>query len=174
MRSQFEGGEKHGKTFGVAREAYAKVYLKTSPYMDGAAPGPGAYNTIQPTGRNTSKYTMRLKTAPQSDNYTSKIVPGPGYYALPSAINPTGKFTYAKFRNSAVALFSPPSLKRFTELRNGYAGVNSEYRPAVSRTWKLQSADHIRAQRNLLLVPIQVFVQHKILTCQSRRYRAAY
>ncbi len=118
LRSQFVDGDKHGKTFGVARDAYSKVYIKSSPGTGAAAPGPGAYNTIPVLGQGASRYTMRLKTAPPSENYTAKIVPGPGQYAIPAAINTTGRFIYAKYRNCAAALFSPPSSKRFSEISN--------------------------------------------------------
>ncbi len=125
FRSQFEGDEKHGKTFGVAREAYTKVYLKSASMFGKETPGPGAYNTVYVTGRNPSKYTMRLKTAPSCENYTAKIVPGPGQYVIPPAINTTGRFIYAKYRNCAATLFSPPSLKRFSEL----SMFSAPYRP---------------------------------------------
>ncbi len=65
MRSEFaKGGRKANVfTFGIAREAYAKVYLKTSPPTDPALPGPGTYELKSPAGRDALKYTMRPKTS---------------------------------------------------------------------------------------------------------------
>lgn len=49
-------------TFGTAREAYAKVYMRANPAKDPAIPGPGAYNVRGIPGKEMSKYTFRPKT----------------------------------------------------------------------------------------------------------------
>lgn len=49
-------------TFGIAREAYAKVYLKQHPHKDGCVPGPGAYEVRSVPGKEANKYTFRPKT----------------------------------------------------------------------------------------------------------------
>jgi len=92
------------------------VYLKSAPNLGALSPGPGAY-TINPLiGKGGSKYTMRLKTAILNGNITAKIVPGPGHYAVPSAITPNGRYVYAKFKSVGSTTFSPPSSTRFKEL----------------------------------------------------------
>ena len=50
-------------TFGTAREAYAKVYMKANPPKDPAVPGPGTYNVRSAPGKDTSKYSFRPKTS---------------------------------------------------------------------------------------------------------------
>jgi len=49
-------------TFGIAREAYTKVYLKAHPYKDTNVPGPGTYQVRTAPGQDQSKYTFRPKT----------------------------------------------------------------------------------------------------------------
>lgn len=49
-------------TFGIAREAYSKVYLKEQPSKDPAIPGPGTYNVRKEPGKDTTKYSFRPKT----------------------------------------------------------------------------------------------------------------
>lgn len=64
MQSAFDERRKKGEvyTFGVAREAYTKVYLKSNPPKDAAIPGPGTYNVIGKPGHNANKYTFRPRT----------------------------------------------------------------------------------------------------------------
>jgi hypothetical protein len=49
-------------SFGIAREAYSKVYIKENPPRDPSVPGPGQYQIPGVTGIEASKYTMRPKT----------------------------------------------------------------------------------------------------------------
>jgi hypothetical protein len=44
-RSDFDVNHPHGKafSFGIAREAYEKVYVKENPPSDKSIPGPGTY-----------------------------------------------------------------------------------------------------------------------------------
>ena len=44
-KSDFDKTAPHARafSFGIAREAYSKVYLKESPPVDTSIPGPGAY-----------------------------------------------------------------------------------------------------------------------------------
>ena len=63
-KSDFDKGDPHGRafSFGIAREAYSKVYLKESPPIDPTLPGPGAY-VIQPKiGNEAAKYSMKGRT----------------------------------------------------------------------------------------------------------------
>ena len=48
-------------SFGIAREAYSKVFIKENPPIDKAIPGPGQYTVPKLIGE-ASKYTMRPKT----------------------------------------------------------------------------------------------------------------
>jgi hypothetical protein len=49
-------------SFGIAREAYTKVYIKEHPNRDPNVPGPGQYQIPGIVGIEASKYTMRPKT----------------------------------------------------------------------------------------------------------------
>jgi hypothetical protein len=49
-------------SFGIAREAYSKVYIKEHPPKDPSVPGPGQYPIQSVVGNDGSKYTMRPKT----------------------------------------------------------------------------------------------------------------
>jgi len=49
-------------SFGIAREAYSKVYIKEHPPRDPSVPGPGAYTVPGVVGLETPQFTMRPKT----------------------------------------------------------------------------------------------------------------
>jgi hypothetical protein len=49
-------------SFGIAREAYSKVYIKENPTRDPSVPGPGQYVIPCIVGLEAAKYTMRPKT----------------------------------------------------------------------------------------------------------------
>lgn len=49
-------------SFGIAREAYSKVYIKEHPIRDPSVPGPGQYTVPTLVGNEANKYTMRPKT----------------------------------------------------------------------------------------------------------------
>lgn len=49
-------------SFGIAREAYSKVYIKEHPNRDPNVPGPGQYQIPGVIGGETPKYTLRPKT----------------------------------------------------------------------------------------------------------------
>ncbi len=49
-------------TFGITREAYAKVYVPAHPAKDQSVPGPGTYETRSVPGKNMQRYTFRPKT----------------------------------------------------------------------------------------------------------------
>ena len=49
-------------SFGIAREAYSKVYIKENPARDPNVPGPGQYTIPAIIGIESSKYTLRPKT----------------------------------------------------------------------------------------------------------------
>ena len=43
MKSDFGGHGTKAFSFGIAREAYSKVFIKEQPPMDKSIPGPGQY-----------------------------------------------------------------------------------------------------------------------------------
>jgi len=49
-------------SFGISREAYAKVYIKEAPPNDRSIPGPGQYQQKSIIGEQGLKYTLRPKT----------------------------------------------------------------------------------------------------------------
>lgn len=49
-------------SFGIAREAYSKVYIKENPLADASVPGPGQYSIPPIIGKESLKYTLRPKT----------------------------------------------------------------------------------------------------------------
>jgi hypothetical protein len=49
-------------SFGIAREAYSKVYIKEHPNRDPNVPGPGQYQIPSVIGAEAAKYTLRPKT----------------------------------------------------------------------------------------------------------------
>ena len=63
-KSDFDKTDPHARafSFGIAREAYSKVYIKENPPIDKSIPGPGTY-VIQPKiGNEASKYSMKGRT----------------------------------------------------------------------------------------------------------------
>ena len=64
MKSGFsKDTKKYSYTFGLAREAFKKVFLANNLPRDLSVPGPGTYRTKEITGSNGEKYTMRKKTS---------------------------------------------------------------------------------------------------------------
>ena len=49
-------------SFGIAREAYSKVYIKEAVQADPSVPGPGQYSVTPMIGNEANKYTSRPKT----------------------------------------------------------------------------------------------------------------
>ncbi len=176
LKSQFKKDGKKGKTFGIAREAFAKVYLKSAPNL-GKSPGPGAYNIAPIIGKNGSKYTMRLRTALLNDNVTAKIVPGPGQYMVPPAITPNGRYMYAKYRSSAVTLFSPPTSTRFKENSAFFGGFQESSklnRATVARTWELWDSTCLVSNWHVFCLTIPLIWKCSVLSSPAWRYYQAH
>lgn len=55
-------------SFGICREAYAKVYIKAHPAKDPSMPGPGTYDVKGRLGKDALKYSMRPKTTNPSNS----------------------------------------------------------------------------------------------------------
>lgn len=63
-KSDFDRTSPHGRafSFGIAREAYSKVYIKENPVADKSIPGPGTYTVPPKIGNEASKYTLKGRT----------------------------------------------------------------------------------------------------------------
>ena len=116
LPSEFEKNRNKGFGFGIGRDAYSKVFVKEAPAFGKEAPGPGTYELSQYGKKSPPQFSIRGRTADSGLNPSIKINPGPGQYPLPTAIDPKGKHMYAKYKNSAATLFSPPSSVRFKSL----------------------------------------------------------
>jgi hypothetical protein len=68
-KSDFDKVDPHGRafSFGIAREAYAKVYVKENPVADKSIPGPGAYTVPPKIGTEAHKYSLLGKSANHSN-----------------------------------------------------------------------------------------------------------
>lgn len=107
-------------SFGIAREAYSKVYLKghKGPEMARDIPGPGSYNNElwNSVGKTGKSYTLRPRTGNVGIRAGSKGIPGPGSYEFKNSINPRGSQFISKFKSSGATTFNPPSSKRFKKM----------------------------------------------------------
>ena len=103
-------------SFGIARDAYSKVYLKghKGPEMTIDIPGPGSYNngTWGAMGKSGMAYTLRPRTGNVGIILGSKDVPGPGSYEFKPSLTSRGDQYLSKFRSSGATSFNPPSSKR--------------------------------------------------------------
>lgn len=93
--STFESKDRlKGKTFGISREYYDKVYI---PGIENLAsgnseyiPGPGKYNHTIPFGKNAVKATMKSKYQPCVSG--SKDFPAPNNYRLAHSLVEPSRF----------------------------------------------------------------------------------
>ncbi len=53
-------------SFGISREAYAKVYVETQPAQDLGLPGPGTYDVRGSPGKDARSISFRPKTTTAS------------------------------------------------------------------------------------------------------------
>lgn len=123
--TDFDHNTPHGSafSFGIAREAYAKVYVKENPVADKSIPGPGTYSIEPKIGNEASKFTMKGRTSNHCKFTdlnsclvmltTTRLNPGPGAYDPKTSINANGSYYIAKIPNSKAPTFSLPSLPRF-------------------------------------------------------------
>lgn len=121
-------------SFGIAREAYSKVYIKESPPIDKSIPGPGQY-VVPPKIGDAQKYTMRPKTINPCNDLTYSYVfvesmttirinPGPGAYEMKPALNQNGAYFNSKYHNSMATTMAPSRSLRFLELKNSPEKLN--------------------------------------------------
>jgi len=116
-------------SFGICRDAYAKVYIKAHPVRDGSLPGPGTYEVRETPGKDALKYSLRPRTSNPSKclnslkliaELTYKGQPGPGTYEVLPGISPRGNQFYSKYESSRAAQFNPPHSQRFMDLRTTF------------------------------------------------------
>eukprot|EP00350_Pseudokeronopsis_sp_OXSARD2_P009928 CAMPEP_0170548716 /NCGR_PEP_ID=MMETSP0211-20121228/6940_1 /TAXON_ID=311385 /ORGANISM="Pseudokeronopsis sp., Strain OXSARD2" /LENGTH=220 /DNA_ID=CAMNT_0010854339 /DNA_START=98 /DNA_END=757 /DNA_ORIENTATION=- len=110
-------------SFGVARDAYSKVFIKEAPPPDKSIPGPGQYR-IQGLLGSAEKYTLRPKTVNQEFNTTIRFNPGPGQYEPKPSLNSQGSYFVSKFRNSLAQTMAPSRSQRFISFKNSPQKLN--------------------------------------------------
>jgi hypothetical protein len=69
--NQTPGSGTKAYSFGIAREAYSKVYIKEAPPSDRSIPGPGQYASTGLLGNVGAKYTLRPRTVNQQFKTTN-------------------------------------------------------------------------------------------------------
>lgn len=123
-------------SFGIAREAYSKVYLKGHKGPDTARdiPGPGTYNTslYQSMGKSGMSYTLRPRTGNVGIFVSSRGIPGPGSYETKSALSSKGTHFLSKFKSSGAPSFNPPGSKRFRDNIDKNLPGPAEYNPKIA------------------------------------------
>ena len=138
MKSEFDPNKSSKAfSFGIAREAYTKVYIKEQPPPDKSIPGPGQYSIPPIVGDQAVKYSLRPRTVNPckfSQNLlflqlhhshfhlsnlemqtTIRFNPGPGAYEPRPTLNDKGSYFVSKFKNSLATTIGPPRSKRFKE-----------------------------------------------------------
>eukprot|EP00830_Metopus_es_P001488 TRINITY_DN11284_c0_g1_i1.p1 TRINITY_DN11284_c0_g1~~TRINITY_DN11284_c0_g1_i1.p1 ORF type:complete len:313 (-),score=29.65 TRINITY_DN11284_c0_g1_i1:22-960(-) len=131
LPSDFTKDKKKGFQFGIGRDAYSKVFYKESPPQSTTAPGPGTYASTNSALKSSPKFSMRTRTAEFGIAASSKGIPGPGQYQLPTSIDPKGRYQFAKYRNSAATLFNPPSSVRFKDTKGFVPGPGQYSTPSA-------------------------------------------
>eukprot|EP00826_Nyctotherus_ovalis_P010838 TRINITY_DN12831_c0_g6_i2.p1 TRINITY_DN12831_c0_g6~~TRINITY_DN12831_c0_g6_i2.p1 ORF type:complete len:266 (-),score=24.54 TRINITY_DN12831_c0_g6_i2:64-861(-) len=151
---------KTGKTFGVDRNKFEKVFLKTGAVINKQSPGP-AYDVSCPAGKFATKVTLKPRVN-YVDSKMPRIVPGPGAYGFVPCINENGRFNLSTYRDSGAPRYGPPknssSLKSlvpgpgaygyqatFAEMKGGMLSTYRSYRAP-----KLAPPDTNSAGRSLL------------------------
>jgi hypothetical protein len=61
LPSDFDLLRKKGRSFGISRDAYAKVYAEAHPISDQSVPGPGSYHPKELIGNESLKFSIRAK-----------------------------------------------------------------------------------------------------------------
>lgn len=120
----------HAYTFGLAREAYQKVYIPENPASDKAIPGPGTYKVNGIFGSEGKKWSIRVKPNKRS----ASVQPGPGAYEMPKGLTPEGRYYWSKYKSSGNAALKSNE-KRFAstlDLRTPGPGQYKEVVPISS------------------------------------------
>lgn len=139
LPSVFDLSKGKGQVYslGIAREAYAKVYIKAHPAKDPSIPGPGAYETRNKPGKDANKFTFRPRTTLVMDLVSIKT-PGPGTYQHLQAVNSKGNQFLSNIGSSGATTFNPPSSTRFKEVGvrlNNFPGPGHYTEtPAITKT----------------------------------------
>jgi len=137
LPSAFDRAKAKGKTFGVSRDAFSRVFTEANPPPDRSIPGPGAYCPLKPLGTDKSKFSFRIRP-PNIDQLQMAKTPGPGAYRTATGITSDGFQYYSRFQSSGATKFNPASSKRFKELAEKLLTVPGpgQYQPLeqLSRT----------------------------------------
>ena len=96
----------NGKSFGITREKYQKVFLKTGSVINKWVTAPNTYKPYPEFGKNGLKAGMRPRTT-YEENKTARIVPGPGNSVPLSFITAKGNFFVSNYRDSGATKFVP-------------------------------------------------------------------
>ncbi len=103
------------RSFGLGRDKFQKVVLKTAPLVNTVSPGPSAYNCESRMGKDALRFTLRSRTK-LAEEFAWRKVPGPDNYAAYTTITPMGRFRLSSIRDTGAPKFSPPSSARFSQL----------------------------------------------------------
>lgn len=100
-----------------------------------ASPGPAAYD-IRESNKVKLSYTFRPRVTQGnrhlflifSDlNPTQKIVPGPGTYQTVDDINPKGRYSTSKFKNSGATVIPPAHSDRWSKSKDSKMSIFNKF-----------------------------------------------
>lgn len=113
---QGEGTPKY--SFGLGRNYFEKVVVGNGKMStsETISPGPGRYNFLKPFGNFSYKYSIP-KNAIKTAGLGKVVSPGPANYSDPLKLNPQGKYSSSKFRNTRASGWSLSRLNRFNYFR---------------------------------------------------------
>ena len=111
---------KNAFSFGIAREAYEKVYLKEHPSQAGkkSIPGPGSYKVNSIIGNDGRKFSFRPKTRDVNMFLLAKDSPGPGAYDFRASVNSKAMNFNSKFQSAPSCTFNKTKHGRFSTSQN--------------------------------------------------------
>ena len=115
LPSAFKQDPNKGFQFGIAREAYAKTYIKSSTVAPKDVPGPGTYPLPSSFKNASPEFSLRSRTSYGDFTKNYSNAPGPGHYKSLASISPNGSIFFSKYKNSCAPLFNPPSSARFKQ-----------------------------------------------------------
>ena len=108
-------------TFGVNREAFARVYCPHHPYPDPSIPGPGTYTVLH--NRNIIKSIRSCSTSTRNSIFGVDIgLPGPGQYEIFTTFTGTGRQFISKYKSTMAPYFNSQKADRFDGIRKDSPG----------------------------------------------------
>ena len=97
--------------FGTGRDAFSKQVLEGNLKPDGATPGPGTYDPLEPIGKNAKAFALkgRIEYGDQAVMDIKRNVPAPGLYGDQLATDRLGVYNQnSEWSNSKAARWGPP------------------------------------------------------------------